>query len=204
MGGDGARSRARVRAGEGRRVAPARGGAERPPGRKQGPHGGVQGPYDQSPLESRKDVLVYETGPLEEDVEVTGHIEVELFASSSAKDSDFVVRLLDVHPDGRAFNLMSPTVEVTRARYREGEDRVALLEPGEVVPIRLDRLVTSNRFRAGHRIRIHVTSSLFPHFDRNLNTGEAIGASARAEVARQEIHHSATHPSRIVLPVIPR
>lgn len=168
------------------------------------PNGGVQGPYDQSPLETRKDILVYETEPLEKDVEVTGHIEVELFVSSSARDTDFVVRLLDVHPDGRAFNLMSPTVEVVRARYRNGEDRVELLEPGRVVPIRLTRLVTSNLFRAGHRIRIHVTSSLFPHFDRNLNTGESIGGSSRTAVARQEIHHSASHPSRIVLPVIPR
>jgi putative CocE/NonD family hydrolase len=167
------------------------------------PHGGVQGPYDQSPLESREDVLVYETGPLANDVEVTGHIEVELFASSSARDTDFVVRLLDVHPDGRAFNLMSPTVEVLRARYREGEDKARFLEPGGVAPIRLNRLVTSNLFRAGHRIRIHVTSSLFPHFDRNPNTGEPIGVSSRTEVARQEIHHSASHPSRVVLPVIP-
>ncbi len=168
------------------------------------PHGGVQGPYDQSPLESRKDVLAFETEPLEKGVEVTGQVEVELFVASSAKDTDFVVRLLDVHPDGRAFNLMSPTVEVIRARYRGGEHRVQLLEPGEVVPLRLERLVTSNFFRAGHRIRIHVTSSLFPHFDRNLNTGEPIGKSSRTEVARQEIHHSASHPSRIVLPVIPR
>ncbi len=168
------------------------------------PHEGAQGPYDQSPLEAREDVVVYQTEPLSKDVEVTGHIEVELFASSSAKDTDFVVRLLDVHPDGRAFNLMSPTVEVIRARYRDGEDRVSLLEPGVVAPIRLNRLVTSNLFRAGHRIRIHVTSSLFPHFDRNPNTGQPIGKSAKTEVARQEIHHSASHPSRIVLPVIPR
>jgi len=167
-------------------------------------HGGVQGPYDQSPLESREDVLVYETAPLEKDVEVTGHIEVELFVSSSARDTDFVVRLLDVHPDGRAFNLMSPTVEVVRARYRDGEDKVRFLDPGVVVPIRLNRLVTSNLFKAGHRIRIHVTSSLFPHFDRNPNTGEAIGKSARTEVARQKIHHSAEFPSRVVLPVVPR
>jgi putative CocE/NonD family hydrolase len=168
------------------------------------PHGGAQGPYDQSPLESREDVLVYETDLLQKDVEVTGHIEVELFVSSSARDTDFVVRLLDVHPDGRAFNLMSPTVEVLRARYRDGEDKVRFLDPGVVVPIRLNRLVTSNRFKAGHRIRIHVSSGLFPHFDRNLNTGEPIGEGSRTEVARQEIHHSARFPSRVVLPVIPR
>jgi putative CocE/NonD family hydrolase len=168
------------------------------------PRGAVQGPYDQSPLETRKDILVYETAPLSNDLEVTGHVEVELFVSSSAKDTDFVVRLLDVHPDGRAFNLMSPTVEVLRARYRNGEDRIDLLEPGKVVPIRITRLVTSNLFRAGHRIRIHVTSSFFPHFDRNLNTGEPLGKSARTVIARQEVHHGASYPSRIVLPVIPR
>jgi putative CocE/NonD family hydrolase len=187
------------------------GGDERPDGYSYDPkdplvdpHGGAQGPYDQSPLETRKDVLVYQTEPLVKDLEVTGHVRVELFASSSAKDTDFVVRLLDVHPDGRAFNLMSPTVEVLRARYRDGEDKVHLLEPGAVTPLHLDRGVTSNLFRAGHRIRIHVTSSLFPHFDRNLNTGESISKSARMEVARQEIHHSDAHPSRVVIPVIPR
>jgi hypothetical protein len=168
------------------------------------PHGGAQGPYDQRSLEARKDVLVYQTEPLSKDVEVTGHIEAELFVSSSAKDTDFVVRLLDVHPDGRAYNLMTPTVEVVRARYRNGEDRAELLEPGRVTSIRFTRLVTSNLFRAGHRIRVHVTSSLFPHFDRNPNTGEPVGRSGKTEVARQEIHHGATHPSRVVLPVVPR
>jgi hypothetical protein len=168
------------------------------------PHGGRQGPYDQSPLETRDDLLVYETEPLAEDIEVTGHVMVELFASSSAKDTDFVVRLLDAHPDGRAFNLMSPTVEVIRARYRNGESKPELLEPGKVSAFRLKNLVTSNLFRKGHRIRIHVTSSFFPHFDRNPNTGDPIGASAKVEVARQEIHHSARYPSRIVLPIIPR
>jgi hypothetical protein len=168
------------------------------------PRGAVQGPYDQSGHESRKDVLVYETEPLAQDVEVTGHIEVELFVASSAKDTDFVVRLLDVHPDGRAFNLMSPTVEVMRARYRNGESKPELLTPGEIVSLRLPNLVTSNLFHAGHRIRIHVTSSFFPHFDRNPNTGEPVGTSSRMEAARQEIHHGRAHPSRIVLPLIPR
>lgn len=167
-------------------------------------HEGQQGPFDQSPLEKRRDVLVYTTAPLEEDVEVTGNIEVDLYASSSARDTDFVVRLLDVYPDGRAFNLMSPTVEVVRARYRNGEKRPELLEPGAVELYRLKNLVTSNLFKKGHRIRIHVTSSLFPHFDRNPNTGEPIGTSSRTEIAHQEIHHDARYPSKIVLPVIPR
>jgi uncharacterized protein len=166
-------------------------------------HDGQQGPFDQSALEKRPDVLVYTTAPLDEDVEVTGSIAVELYAASSAKDTDFVVRLLDVYPDGRAFNLMSPTVEVLRARYRKGEGEPELLVPGAVELYRLTNLVTSNVFKKGHRIRVHVTSSLFPHFDRNPNTGDPIGTSARVEVAHQEIHHGGRYPSRIVLPVIP-
>ncbi|HSF14196.1 MAG TPA: CocE/NonD family hydrolase [Vicinamibacteria bacterium] len=168
------------------------------------PHGGVQGPFDQSPLESRGDVLVYETEPLTADVEVTGPIEAILFVSSSARDTDLIVRLLDVHPDGRAYNLMSPTVEVERVRYREGEDRPSLLEPGEIVELRFDSMVTSNLFASGHRIRLQVTSSLFPHFDRNLNTGEPFTQSKRMVVAHQLIYHDRERPSRIVLPIVPR
>jgi putative CocE/NonD family hydrolase len=167
-------------------------------------NGGVQGPYDQSPLDARRDVLVFETGPLSADLEVTGPIEAELFVASSAVDTDFVVRLLDVYPDGRAFNLMSPTVEVERARYRNGETHPELLVPGEVVRLSFDNLITSNLFRAGHRLRVQVTSSLFPHFDRNLNTGAPPGHGDEAVIAHQEVHHSARYPSRLVLPVVPR
>jgi uncharacterized protein len=167
-------------------------------------HEGQQGPFDQSPLEKRGDVLVYTTAPLDGDVEVTGNVAVDLYASSSAKDTDFIVRLLDVYPDGRAFNLMSPTVEVLRARYRKGQAKPELLVPGQVELYRLTNLVTSNVFKKGHRIRIHVTSSLFPHFDRNPNTGDPIGTSSRVEVAHQEIRHDSRYPSKIVLPVIPR
>jgi putative CocE/NonD family hydrolase len=168
------------------------------------PHGGALGPFDQSPLEARRDVLAYRSEPLARDLEVTGPIEVELWASSSARDTDFIVRLLDVHPDGRAYNLMSPTLEVLRVRYRKGEDRPELLEPGQVVKLRLANGITSNVFRAGHRVGIHVTSSLHPHLDRNPNTGGVIAREERLVRARQLVHHDAGHPSRVVLPVIPR
>lgn len=167
------------------------------------PRGGELGPFDQSKLESRRDVLVYTGEPLARDLEVTGPIEVELWASSSALDTDFVVRLLDVHPDGRAFNLMSPTLEVLRARYREGETRSVLLTPGKAELLRLRNLITSNVFKAGHRIRVHVTSSFFPHVDRNLNTGGTIGAESVPRTAEQTIYHDREHASRIILPVIP-
>jgi hypothetical protein len=168
------------------------------------PHGGTLGPFDQSPLAARPDVLVYRSAPLARDVEVTGPIEVELWVSSSARDTDFIVRLLDVHPDGRAYNLMSPTLEVLRARYRNGEDRPELLEPGRIVKLRLTNGITSNAFKAGHRIGIHVTSSLHPHLDRNPNTGGVIATEERLLRAEQLIHHDAEHPSRVILPVVPR
>ncbi len=168
------------------------------------PHGGRLGPFDQSPLEARQDVLVYRSEPLARDVEVTGPIEVELWVSSSARDTDFIVRLLDVHPDGHAYNLMSPTLEVLRARYRNGEDRPELLEPGRIVKLRLANGITSNVFKSGHRIGIHVTSSLHPHLDRNPNTGGAVATEERLVRAEQLVHHDAEHPSRVVLPVIPR
>jgi uncharacterized protein len=168
------------------------------------PHEGRLGPFDQSPLQARRDVLVYKSEPLARDLEVTGPIEIELWASSSARDTDFVARLLDVHPDGKAYNLMSPTLEVLRARYRNGEDRPEPLEPGRPVKLRLANGVTANVFKAGHRIGLLVTSSLHPHLDRNPNTGGVIATEQRTLRAEQLIFHDAGHPSRIVLPVVPR
>ena len=168
------------------------------------PRGGTLGPFDQSIFESRPDVLVYSTEPLTEDMEVTGPIEAELWASSSATDTDFFVRLLDVHPDGKAYNLMSPTLEVLRARYRNDESRPELLTPGEVTKFRLRQMMTGNVFKAGHRIRIHITSSFFPHLDRNPNTGHEIGVDAETVKAEQTIHHDREYPSRIILPIVPR
>jgi len=168
------------------------------------PRQGTLGPFDQSMFETRSDVLVYSTDPLERDVEVTGPIEAEIWASSSAKDTDFFVRLLDVHPDGKAYNLMSPTLEVLRARYRNDESRPELLTPGKVELFKFRRMMTSNVFKAGHRIRIHITSSFFPHLDRNPNTGHAFGSDAETQAADQAIYHDNEYSSRIVLPVIPR
>ncbi len=168
------------------------------------PHGGTLGPFDQSPLAARPDVLYYRSEPLAGDLEVTGPIEVELWVSSSARDTDFVARLVDVHPDGKAYNLMSPTLEVLRARYRGGEDRPQLLEPGQPVKLRLANGMTSNVFKAGHRIGLVVTSSLLPHLDRNPNTGGVIATEARTLRAQQRVLHDAAHASRVVLPVVPR
>ena len=168
------------------------------------PHQGRLGPFDQSPLRKRRDVLVYESEPLAKDLEVTGPIEIELWASSSARDTDFVARLVDVHPDGRAYNLMSPTLEVLRARYRSGEDRPEPLEPGRPVKLRLANGITSNVFKAGHRVGLMVTSSLHPHLDRNPNTGGVIANETRTLRAEQLIFHDAGRPSRVVLPVVPR
>jgi putative CocE/NonD family hydrolase len=163
----------------------------------------VQGPYDRSGLESRPDVLVFTTAPLQDDMEVTGPVTVRLFASTSAPDTDFMVMLLDVHPDGRAYNVMPLEAGVIRARYRESERAPRLMTPGEPVQLTIGGMATSNLFRKGHRIRLHVTSSRFPVFDRNPNTGEPFGTSARMQTARQSILHDAAHPSRLILPVIP-
>jgi uncharacterized protein len=164
----------------------------------------VMGPRDRSGLEARRDVLVFSTPPLEEDVEVTGPVTAVLWAASSAIDTDFMVMLLDVFPDGKAYNVMPIEAGVLRARYRVSERAPAPLTPEVPVELTIGDMATSNLFRRGHRIRLHVTSSRFPVFDRNLNTGEA-PARARAMVtARQTIRHDASHPSRIILPIVPR
>jgi putative CocE/NonD family hydrolase len=160
------------------------------------------GPFDQRPIEARPDVVVYTTLPVERDTEVTGPIEVCLWATSSAPDTDFVARLVDVYPDGRSINL---TDGIVRARYRDfrkGEPP-SLIEPGHPYAYTIDLWATSNVFKVGHRIGLHVTSSNFPRWDRNPNTGHAFGADAELRVAHQEILHDRTHPSRVRLPLIP-
>lgn len=168
------------------------------------PHGGKLGPFDQSRLQTRPDVLAYSSEPLERDLEVTGPIEVELWITSSAADTDFFVRLLDVHPDGKGYNLMSPTLEVLRARYRDNEREPNLLTPGKPERLVLRNMLTSNVFKARHRIRVLVTSSFLPHFDCNPNTGHPFGVDAFTSRAEQTLFHDQERPSRIVLPVIPR
>lgn len=155
---------------------------------------------DQRPLESRRDVLTYTTPPLTEDTVVAGPIEVVLYVSSSARDTDFIVKLVDVAPDGTAINLAD---DGFRVRYRESFERPVMMEQGQVYEIRLPNMVTGNRFAAGHRIRVSVTSSSFPLYERNLNTGGNNFDETTWVVAENTVHHSAQYQSRIVLPVIP-
>jgi uncharacterized protein len=156
-------------------------------------------PADQRPVERRRDVLVYTTAPLATAMEVTGPIEVKLWAASSATDTDFTAKLVDVFPDGTARMLNDGIV---RARYRQGRTAPALLTPGEPVELTIDAGATSMQFAAGHRIRVEISSSNFPRFDRNPNTGTAFGQSAELRRAEQTIFHDRTRPSRIVLPVV--
>jgi putative CocE/NonD family hydrolase len=160
------------------------------------------GPHDQRALESRKDVLVYSTPPLEVDLEVVGALEFHLWIASSAPDTDFYCRLLDVDSDGAAWNLMSPTLEVLRAKYRSGEDEPEYLVPGQPAELTFRLGLTANRFLRGHRIRVHVTSSFFPHLDRNPNTGRPSAIERHLVPARQVVFHDAGRPSRVLLPVV--
>jgi putative CocE/NonD family hydrolase len=158
------------------------------------------GPLDQRELERRDDVLVYTSGPLERDVEAIGPVETVLYAASSARDTDWTVRLCDVHSDGRSIVL---TEGIVRARYRKSNegDSTELLEPNEVAEYRIRCYPLANVFRRGHRLRVDVSSSSFPRFSRNLNTGEDVGTGTRMEVARQTVLHTAAYPSHLLLPV---
>jgi putative CocE/NonD family hydrolase len=159
------------------------------------------GPDDYRSVERRDDVLVYSTGPLSQDTEVCGPIKARLWASTSGKDADFMAKLLDVWPDGFAQRLSDGMV---RARFREGMDRPAPVEPGRAYPLDVDVWNTCQLFRAGHRIRLEIASSAFPKFDRNPSTGEPLGKTARLERSEQKILHDREHPSHLVLPIVPR
>jgi len=157
------------------------------------------GAMDQRPLEGRQDVLVYSTPPLPKDLRVTGPISVKLWVSSSAPDTDFVARLIDVDPSGFAMNL---TDGIVRARYRTSYSEPELMQPGEVYEVTIPMGATSNLFRKGHRIRVHVTSSNFPRFSRNTNTGAQPEFDTQMQPAQQTIWHTAARPSHLVLPVL--
>ena len=161
----------------------------------------VNGPMDRRPVEVRDDVLVYTTDPLEHDVEVTGPVSLTLYASSSAPDTDFTGTLVDVHPDGKAIILCDGLL---RTRYRDSIERTTLMEPGRVYELQVNIWETSNLFKAGHRIRLEVSSSNFPRFDRNLNTGNFQATDTEIRVADQTIYHDSDRPSHLTLPVIPR
>lgn len=158
------------------------------------------GPIDQRPIERRDDILVYTGDELEHDLEVTGPLQVVLYAASSALDTDFTAKLIDVFPDGRAIHLAEGII---RARHRFGMDRAELLEPGEVTQYHIQLAPTSNVFKVGHRLRLEISSSNFPRFDRNLNTGENMATGTRMQIAHQTILHTQEYPSHILLPVIP-
>ncbi|MHC4406955.1 MAG: CocE/NonD family hydrolase, partial [Planctomycetota bacterium] len=157
-------------------------------------------PTDQRPLADRKDILVYQTEALEERIEVTGNPVVELYSATSAPDTDWFVRLIDVAPDGMARDV---SLGMVRGRYREGLDKPRLLEPGEVVAYTIRMNPTSNAFLPGHRIRLDVTSSDFPNYDRNHNTAADQNADATLATAAQTVHHGGLHPTRILLPTVP-
>lgn len=161
------------------------------------------GPRDQRAVEARPDVLVYTSDVLTRDLEVTGPIVLVLYATSDALDTDFTGKLVDVHPDGRAMLL---TDGILRARYRDGHATPKPLVPGDVVRLEIDLVATSNVFRAGHRIRLEVSSSNFPRFDRNTNTGGMIAREGEADFRRAHnaVWHDAAHASHLILPVIAR
>jgi putative CocE/NonD family hydrolase len=157
-------------------------------------------PTDQRPLAERRDILVYQSPPLKERIEVTGNPTVELYATSSAPDTDFFVRLIDVAPDGLARDV---SLGMVRARYRHGLDRPELIEPNRMVKYTIVMGPTSNAFLPGHRIRLDITSSDFPNYDRNHNTKAEQNADTTLDVAQQTVHHGGESATRVLLPWIP-
>ncbi len=159
------------------------------------------GAFDQRPVEARSDVLMYVTPPLASDVEVTGPISLTLWAATDAPDTDFTGKLVDIYPDGYSRNL---TDGIIRARYKDGTDQARPITPGEPTEYTINLWPTSNLFKAGHRIGLEVSSSNFPRFDRNLNTGHELGQDAEMRPAVQTIFHDSAHPSKVTLPIVPR
>lgn len=159
------------------------------------------------PLSARNDVLVFQTPPLADDTEVTGELKVKLWVSSSAVDTDFTAKLIDVYPaspdlPGGCDLLIGDGIQ--RTRFRDSRNEEKLMKPGEIYPLEVRLYPTSNVFRRGHRIRVDISSSNFPRFDLNPNTGEPLNDNRRVETAVNTIHHDAQHPSQIVLPIVPR
>jgi putative CocE/NonD family hydrolase len=163
-----------------------------------GPGAGVR---NQAAVEQREDVLVYTGEALEKDLEVTGPVVLKLFAASSAPDTDFTAKLIDVRPDGYAQNIAEGVV---RARFRDSLELPTLIKPGAVYEYTIDMWSTSHVFKAGHRLRLEVSSSNFPRYDRNQNTGHELGADAETRPAIKTVFHDSRYPSRLILPLIPR
>jgi putative CocE/NonD family hydrolase len=158
------------------------------------------GPKDQRPVEARDDVLIYTTQTFTHDTEVTGPVSLELFAKSSTVDTDFVAKLVDVGPDGFARNL---TEGIIRARYRNSPETPELMNPGQIYKFEIDLWSTSNVFVKGHALRLEISSSNFPRFDRNLNTGEVQASAKKESLASNTVYHDAEHPSALTLPIVP-
>jgi uncharacterized protein len=157
------------------------------------------GPFDQTDIEKRADVLVYSTPPLEEAIEITGPITATLHAATSAEDTDWTAKLVDVFPDGKVINLNNGIV---RTRFRASLEKPEPIEPGRVYEYKIEVWPTSNLFAAGHQIRLEISSSNFPHYDRNLNTGRPTGVDAEMVSAQQTVYHDREHPSSVTLPVM--
>jgi predicted acyl esterase len=172
------------------------------------PDSGVLGskpPY--LPLRARPDVIVFQTEPLEQDMDVIGPIVVKLFASSTAVDTDFTAKLVDVYPPSKDYPLgfeMNLTDGILRARYRRSPEKPEFMKPGEVYEFRIETFPTANVFKRGHRIRVDISSSNFPRFDVNPNSGEPVGMSRRLVVADNAIYHTVGRASHVVLPIVPR
>ena len=159
------------------------------------------GPRDNRSVEQRKDVLVYTTPTMTQPMEITGPLSMKLFAATSAEDTDFTAKLVDVHPDGHAWNIQSGIV---RARYRNGVSRNPdFIDPNKVYEYTIDMWATSYVILPGHRLRLEISSSDFPRFDRNLNTKESPELGTKFVTAQQTIYHDAQHPSHLILPLIP-
>ena len=158
------------------------------------------GSFDQREVERREDVLIYSSNVIKSDVEVTGPVKVVLYASTNGLDTDWTAKLVDVYPDGQAFNLCEGII---RARYNENPSKPALIKPNKINKYEIDLWATSNVFLPGHKIRVEISSSNFPRFDRNPNTGNSFGMDSELRTAHQKIYHSKEYPSHIVLPVIP-
>ncbi len=158
------------------------------------------GPRDQSEVQKRDDVLVFTSETLKSEVEVTGPVKVVLYAATTAKDTDWTAKLVDIHPNGKPYNLCDG---ILRARCRDSKDNPSLLQPGKIYRYEIDLWVTSNAFQPGHKISVEISSSNFPRFDRNLNTGEPFGTGTNWIKATQTIYHDKEHPSHLLLPIIP-
>lgn len=167
------------------------------------PYAEESGAHDYRSMVERDDVLTFETAPMEEDLRVIGAITADMYLAVEAEDTDLWVRVQDVAPDGTAYNLMNPGLDVLRASYRNQSRVPQLLVPNRIYRLRLDNLLTGNLFQAGHRIRIQVSTSFFPWFSRNLHSGASEVFGDNLQPARITLYHDRRRPSRITLPVVP-